>query len=267
MTSHPSNGSEEGTAYHLINFNRSPSISLNSRRSLEHDPNSELSTSTTLARHRSVSPVQNVPKSNAIETSEPSPAILPEKSDAESGRQTARLTAPRDVWAKEILSLALSVGCMVAVFAILISQNGKPLSSWPLPWKPNSVVSFFTTISRAALIFPLASCISQFKWHHFRHGSHQLSDLQLFDSASRGPLGSLSFIFRVSFRSRAIVASLSCILTIAALSMETFVQQTIDYPLRSAQMDHVPSTAKVSQFYGNSSDEGKTTCPVRLGAS
>ncbi|KAK8230274.1 hypothetical protein BKA81DRAFT_290575, partial [Phyllosticta paracitricarpa] len=95
----------------------------------------------------------------------------------------------RDIWAKEIFSMALSIGCIVAVAVILKSQDNKPLSSWPLPWQPSSVVSFITTISRAALIFPLASCISQFKWHHFRQTSRPLIDLRYYDAASRGPLG------------------------------------------------------------------------------
>ncbi|KAK8174314.1 hypothetical protein IWX90DRAFT_365507, partial [Phyllosticta citrichinensis] len=94
-----------------------------------------------------------------------------------------------DVWIKEILRMALSMCCVIAVTVILACQNNTLLSSWPLPWQPSSVVSLLTTIARAALIFPLASCISQSKWHHFRQKPRQLADLQYFDAASRGPLG------------------------------------------------------------------------------
>ncbi|KAK8220253.1 hypothetical protein IWZ01DRAFT_1882 [Phyllosticta capitalensis] len=253
MASRQNHNLEEGIYVSLSN-RRSPSPI--SRPSSEYKQNAEIST-TTLSPLRSSSSVRKLPRGapeHAIEISD----TIPSKTPAiKSRRQRWSQKVPRDVWAKEMSSIALSIGCMIAVFAILISQNDKPLSSWPFPWQPNSVVSFLSTISRAALIYPMASCISQFKWLHFRQKSQQLQDLQHFDAASRGPLGSLSFVLRVSFRSRSIVATLACLLTIAALSMETFVQQTIDYSTRPVRTYVKPCFAKTTQSYsgGNSFDD------------
>ncbi|KAK7569905.1 hypothetical protein IWX50DRAFT_2844 [Phyllosticta citricarpa] len=246
---------DEGASVPLVDFDRSPSPLFTPRMSLEPGRKVDVSSSTTLISNRTLSPAGDSTKKHVIETLKPASAVSPQELVATKDRRNLL----RDIWAKEIFSMALSIGCIVAVAVILKSQDNKPLSSWPLPWQPSSVVSFITTISRAALIFPLASCISQFKWHHFRQTSRPLIDLRYYDAASRGPLGSLSFIFRVTFKSQAIIASLCCLLTIAALSMETFVQQTIDYPVQSVLAEEIPCTAQVSQTYNfdsnNTSEE------------
>jgi hypothetical protein len=65
--------------------------------------------------------------------------------------------------------------------------------------------------------------MSQLKWIYFGPRGHRLMDLQIFDSASRGPLGAISLIFHI--RWGATIASFRALLTILALLQDAAYQQ------------------------------------------
>lgn len=132
-----------------------------------------------------------------------------------------------DWWLWEIGSSFLSLGCVVAIVVILLNLHGKPLSSWRVPIAPNALVSLFATIAKAALLLPVASCISQLKWLYFERKAHPLNELQIFDDASRGPWGALQLLWRVNLG--AVLASCGSALTIVALAMDPFAQQVSLY--------------------------------------
>jgi Protein of unknown function (DUF3176) len=119
----------------------------------------------------------------------------------------------------------------VAVIAILIKFDNKPLGVWKFFLKPNAVISVFSTISKASVLYTMGACISQLKWLHFEKSSQSLSDLQVFDAASRGPLGSLQLLFEIRGRARA--ASLGALIVVIALAMDPFTQQILAYPSSS----------------------------------
>lgn len=150
-------------------------------------------------------------------------------------------------WTLEIASIVLSVGCVAAIAAILAVLENKPLSSWKLPWRPNSVVSFLAVVAKAALVFPTAQCISQSKWLYYQQKGHRAIDLQHFEDASRGPLG--SFLFMLKFKPRTLVASFACALTVAALAVEIFVQQTIDYRSLAVSIGDASASTRVARRY------------------
>lgn len=67
-------------------------------------------------------------------------------------------------------------------------------------------------------------------------------DLQIFDDASRGPLGALSLILRI--RWGAMLASLGALLTILALAQDAFYQQIYStYSSRTEQFEDMASLA------------------------
>lgn len=106
----------------------------------------------------------------------------------------SRLETLKDIWAWEVLSLFLSLASVFAIAVTLAILDGKALSWWKMPIKPNALISVFATISKSSLLLPTSECISQAKWIHFAKRKHCVKDLQTFDDASRGPFGSLIFL-------------------------------------------------------------------------
>jgi hypothetical protein len=97
-------------------------------------------------------------------------------------------------WLLEIGALVLSIGSTIATIAVLASQNGKPLSDWRFVTSLNTVISTLGALSRTFLAFTLSACIGQQKWNWFRCRQDELIGFERFDSASRGPWGSVGLI-------------------------------------------------------------------------
>jgi hypothetical protein len=132
-------------------------------------------------------------------------------------------------WLWEIAGAVFSVLCIIAVILILATANGKPLSSWSFFVSPNALISIFSTLAKAALMVPVAACISQLKWIYFDK-PHTLSELDVFEEASRGPWGSLELVFRLKLKPRALLATWGSVITIVALAMDPFAQQILSFP-------------------------------------
>ncbi|KAK4213581.1 hypothetical protein QBC37DRAFT_463818 [Rhypophila decipiens] len=131
-------------------------------------------------------------------------------------------------WWWEVASLILSINAMAAVLWILCKINGLPLDQWTFPIQANSLVSVFLTISKSALLIPVAECISQAKWMQFSRKPQKLSRLQEYDDASRGPFGAAVLLVRkVGW-----IAWLGAFLSVIALALDPFVQQIIEFPSR-----------------------------------
>lgn len=144
-------------------------------------------------------------------------------------------------WLWEFASLAVSTLAMMVIIIILVKVDGTALSDWAFPIQPNSMVSVFMTISKSALLVPVAECISQSKWLRFRQAPRPLATLDDFDEASRGPWGSFMLLF--SPRAAGMIAWSGAILTIASLALDPFTQQILAYPSR-----HVPSPTEVAEI-------------------
>ncbi|KAK8171336.1 hypothetical protein BKA80DRAFT_306094 [Phyllosticta citrichinensis] len=132
---------------------------------------------------------------------------------------------------------------------ILYKIDDKPLDWWTLPIRSNSLISILAAIAKAALILPATESISQLKWLYFSSSSRRLTDLQRFDDASRGPWGSFTFPMHFHFKKPTILASLDCIIIVAALALDSFTQQIISYPSRS--ITAVGTTASTPSAYAH----------------
>ena len=91
-------------------------------------------------------------------------AILEEKSTSKIPEKPSKLRSRLSPWLWETCAILFSFACMVAIAAILISTNNKPLSHWRLPISPNALMSTFNTLAKSAMLLVLAECISQMKW-------------------------------------------------------------------------------------------------------
>ncbi|KAI1777017.1 hypothetical protein F4818DRAFT_439378 [Hypoxylon cercidicola] len=137
-------------------------------------------------------------------------------------------------WWWEIGAIILCVVCVGLVIKVLQMVENQPIELWPYAIRPNSLISVLTTIAKAAMLIPIASCISQAKWSHFQRRPHALDHLQLYDDASRGPWG--SFLLLCSWRLKAVAAWALAIVTLVALGIEPSVQQILEPRNREAPL-------------------------------
>jgi hypothetical protein len=126
-------------------------------------------------------------------------------------------------WLFEILSWLVSAMCMATVVGIYAYVKNRPMAE---------VVSLLTyanvagKVASAALIVPTSEALGQLKWNWF-HQSRAMWDFEIFDKASRGPLGAVMLLFRTKGRS---LAALGAILIVLLLAIDTFFQQVTEFP-------------------------------------
>ena len=154
-------------------------------------------------------------------------------------------------WLWEILTYCFSLVCMIAVIAVLIFEHGKQLDQWAFPIGPNAMISFIITLAKSSFLLAMTETISQLKWLHYNGKSNRLSDLKLFDEASRGPVGSLRLLFAKN-KSNTVLASSAAIVVIAALFVDPFVQLVFHFPSRRALAPIQNAAFQIAQVYNPS---------------
>lgn len=133
-------------------------------------------------------------------------------------------------WWWEIGAAVLSLTCLTLIFVTLMSMHGKPLSSWKLKISINTTVSVLATVAKSALMLLVAEALGQLKWLYF-DTPRRLSDLQVFDDATRGPFGATTFLWHI--RGRAYLGSVGCLITIIGLGFEPAAQQMLSFSTKS----------------------------------
>lgn len=150
-------------------------------------------------------------------------------------KQKARPSTLRTVvtnsWLHEISSLLASWACQIWLVVILLHRKDRPLDTWAQKVSLNAMVSALSTISKALLLEPVGASIGQLKWLHLRH-PRRMCDFELFDQASRGPLGSAYLLARF----RIDMVSLGCFVTILSAAIGPFTQQVISYANRQVDV-------------------------------
>ena len=120
-------------------------------------------------------------------------AVVPPRAPPKQAHMTLKSFYERSFtnwWLWEILAVLLSLSTFSTLVIILIVYNGRNVAQLPQGISLNAVVSILSTISKSSLIFSISATLSQFKWLLFSGRTRKLKDLQLYDDASRGPLGS-----------------------------------------------------------------------------
>lgn len=106
-------------------------------------------------------------------------------------------------WIWEQIFLLIAIISLLAITVILFIYNGHSVLDLPRAITVNAILAIFSTSMTAALSVPLALSISQAKWnwvHDDQGGGKPLSDLEVYDQASRGPWGALVMLGKIRWR-------------------------------------------------------------------
>ncbi len=156
------------------------------------------------------SPRFDTVKSGALWTEEPV-----HSDEKPAGVPSLPSNSPSEWW-WELLSLAFSIGCMTSIVAILFTFQDQPQTEWHGGWLSiTATIAIFSTAANSAAALAVGACLSQYKWLHFRKAPHKLTDLDLLEEASRGPLGSLVLLARQPWG----LASIGAVVTLLALGV------------------------------------------------
>ncbi|KAB8596085.1 hypothetical protein FH972_025794 [Carpinus fangiana] len=120
------------------------------------------------------------------------------ESPVRSSPQSSRLaryqmaSALARLWKFELAAATFSLVAIAGIIITLAASDGKPLDDWhSVP--PNIIVAFLAALVQLSFGAVLAESISQLKWIHFQE-PHKLTDLQLFDEASRSRFGAVKLL-------------------------------------------------------------------------
>ena len=103
-------------------------------------------------------------------------------------------------WLWELSTWFIGTISLLVAVILLVSFNNKPLNRWNSRISLNAIASVLSQAAMSALLFPVSSSIGQMKWIWYRRDNCFL-DVDSFDKASRGPQGSLEFLWK--FRGKA----------------------------------------------------------------
>lgn len=97
-------------------------------------------------------------------------------------------------WLLEIISLIASVLSIATIIGVLFHFDGQALPDWPNGISLNTLFALLAAIANATLAASLSSGLSQMKWIHFKQEWRPLTDMELFDDASRGVYGAMKLL-------------------------------------------------------------------------
>ena len=144
---------------------------------------------------------------------------------------------PSTWWGLEITSTILSLVAFTGLILILGHCDGHPQEDWLYNHLTlNGLVALLSTITRATLLVPVTSAVSQGKWVRFcptrqkPTKGQRLSDLGIIDEASRGAWGSLLLLWKM--RGHHLV-TVGAVLIVLLLAFDTFSQQILQIKFRS----------------------------------
>ena len=98
-------------------------------------------------------------------------------------------------WMPELWALGGSGLAFAGTVALLSVFDDRPIFDW-YGVTLNTLVSILSAAMKAALIFAISECISQWKWILFSREERPLIDFERIDSASRGPLGGVNVLWK-----------------------------------------------------------------------
>ena len=96
----------------------------------------------------------------------------------------------------EIVTLLVGFAAVASIIGVIARFNGRALPEWPYQITLNALIALLATVANATMSITLSSGISQSKWIRFKQANKPLSDVEVFDEASRGSWGALKLLVK-----------------------------------------------------------------------
>ncbi|KAK3954431.1 hypothetical protein QBC32DRAFT_336356 [Pseudoneurospora amorphoporcata] len=138
-------------------------------------------------------------------------------------------------WTYESISMLVALGAVASIIAVLATYDGQPLPSWPHWITLNAVIAILATVATASMSVPLSSGLGQLKWIRFKQGRAPLSDMEIYDDASRGAFGAVNMLVQAR---GGFAGSFGAVVMIIALFLSPFAQQIATFPTRIVETPH-----------------------------
>ncbi|KAF7533252.1 hypothetical protein G7054_g7213 [Neopestalotiopsis clavispora] len=158
-------------------------------------------------------------------------------------------------WLFDLFLITMSAGALFVTIVLLRVHDGKRQPLWQV-LSLNSLVSWLSTLSKGCLLIPASKSLSQLNWVWFAARPRQLLDLEDFDAASRGFLGSARLLLKLRGKH---FATFGCLALMASLGFDPFIQNLIHY--YSGQVEAIALTA----LTGNSTSYNVLGFPFSAG--
>lgn len=112
----------------------------------------------------------------------------------------------------EILGLTISAAAIASICVVVWYYDGKQQPQWKAPMKIpgkdkdevvltiNSLLSILSVIGSTCAMVPVTKGLGQLKYLWFMQQDRKLADLDMFDSASRGKLGSAQLVWKLRLK-------------------------------------------------------------------
>ena len=157
-------------------------------------------------------------------------------------------------WWLEFLSCIIIIVTFTGLITILHNYQDLPLPDWPRGLTLNTILSLFGVIFKSPILLIAAEGIGQLKWSWLAR-RRPLSDLSIYDEASRGPWGATKMLWKI--RGRHILGSLGALITVLALGIDPFTQAVVSYYGCSVKdTTKSSSISRLNSFYVDSSQDG-----------
>lgn len=135
------------------------------------------------------------------------------------------------LWWSELSCTIISAASFVAMLVVLHAYADQPMSHWKFTISLNSVIAILAAVFKASLAVPLSEGLSHLKWVWYTTNKERpLSDIEVFDNASRDPLGSLRLVFtKLLAKERPLLAILGASAVVIAIALDPFAQATVGH--------------------------------------
>jgi len=104
----------------------------------------------------------------------------------------------------EIIGLVGSGLALVSIAVVMKYFDGKELPNWhtwgDFRFTINSLLAIIYTVGLTCAMIPISGGLSQLKYIWFVEKDRSLADLDTFDAATRGKLGSAKLLWRLRFK-------------------------------------------------------------------
>jgi len=150
-------------------------------------------------------------------------------------------------WTFEVISLIVAACAIAGIVAVLGYFDGRAIPDWPLNITLSALIALLATVANANVAVPLQSGLSQLKWIRFKSGRAPLSDMEVYDEASRGTFGAVKLLATLR---GGILGSFGALLAIMALAIGPFAQQIASFRSHTIESPNGASIPRALNYTG-----------------